>query len=245
MKRHATILLGILCISVPWASAATNSLLTIKVISANTESTPLHDENNGAPKDCSNFDYSAYCHHSRSAIVRQTMVVQDSNGKTYTIACTVDTIWSKCVSLPVGGVFSVEQIKRGIRVWYPNAKGKEVKQTYALVPADEVRPGTPAAEEESLPTVPANSADTPATAAVLQSSTAQSSSAVRFTSTPAGAEISVDGNYVGNTPSTIAVGPGKHFIVLAMPGFSKWKRELLVSSGSDVTLTATLQKTSH
>ncbi|MGO8984017.1 MAG: PEGA domain-containing protein [Terriglobales bacterium] len=244
MKRHATVLLGILCISVPWASAATKSPLTIKVISANTELTPLHDENNGAPKDCSNMDYSAYCHHSRNAIVRHTMVVQDSNGKTYTIACAVDTISSKCVSLPVGGVFSVEQIKRGIRVWYPNAKGKEVKQTYAL-PADEVRPGTPAAEEESLPAVPANSAGTPATAAVLQSSTAQSSTAVRFTSTPAGAEIRVDGNYVGNTPSTIEVGPGRHFVVLALPGFSKWKRELLVSSGSDVTLTATLQKNRH
>lgn len=240
MKRHATILLGILCISVSWASAATKTPLTIKVISANTESTPLHDDNNGAPKDCGIMDYSAYCHHSRSAIVRHTMVVQESNGKTYTIACTVDTIWSKCVSLPVGGVFSIEQIKRGIRVSYPNAKGKVVKQTYALVPADEVRSGTPVAEEKSLAAAPANSADTPATAAVLQSSTA-----VRFTSTPAGAEISVDGNYVGNTPSTIAVGPGKHFVVLAMPGFSKWKRELLVSSGSDVTLTATLQKTSH
>jgi len=55
----------------------------------------------------------------------------------------------------------------------------------------------------------------------------------------------LDGSYVGNAPSTIAIGPGKHLVVLAMPGFAKWKRELLVSAGSDVDVSATLQKTGH
>jgi hypothetical protein len=213
------------------------------VISADTESTPLHDDNNGAPKDCGIMDYSAYCHHSRSAIVRHTMVVQDSNGKTYTIACTVDTIWSNCASLPVGGVFSAEKIKRGIRISYPTAKGKEVKQSYALVPAADKPPALSASQQTPPLEDPADNSVAPPPAAVPEVS--RNTTMCSFTSNPAGAEITLDGMYVGNTPSTIAVGPGKHYVVLAMSGFAKWKREMMVSAGSNVDVSATLQKTGH
>jgi hypothetical protein len=48
---------------------------------------------------------------------------------------------------------------------------------------------------------------------------------------------------VGNTPATIGVGTGTHIVVLWMPGFAQWKRELMVTSGSEVNVTASLQKT--
>jgi diacylglycerol kinase family enzyme len=65
-----------------------------------------------------------------------------------------------------------------------------------------------------------------------------------FGSTPSGAEITVDGNYVGNTPSEIAVIPGTHVVVFSMGGFAEWKRELTVAAGSVVVnVTASLQKT--
>jgi hypothetical protein len=64
-----------------------------------------------------------------------------------------------------------------------------------------------------------------------------------FTSTPAGAEISVDGQYAGNTPSAVGLITGTHVIVLSMPGFAEWKRELRVAPDSVLNVAANLQKT--
>jgi hypothetical protein len=63
-----------------------------------------------------------------------------------------------------------------------------------------------------------------------------------FTSTPAGAEITLDGKYVGSTPSEIELVTGTHAVVFSMPGFTQWKRELTVLSGSELTVNAILQK---
>jgi hypothetical protein len=64
-----------------------------------------------------------------------------------------------------------------------------------------------------------------------------------FSSTPAGAEITVDWRYVGNTPSEIGLSPGTHVVVISTPGFAEWKRELTVAADSAVNVTANLQKT--
>jgi len=64
-----------------------------------------------------------------------------------------------------------------------------------------------------------------------------------FSSTPAGAEITVDWRYVGNTPSEIGLSPGTHVVVISMPGFAEWKRELTVGADSAVNVSASLQKT--
>jgi len=244
MNRYTTILPAVLLIGAVWANAASKSgeLLTIKVMSAKTESIPLNSDNNGAPKDCNLMDFSAYCHHSRSAIVRHTMVVQDSTGKSFSISCTVDSIWSKCTALPPGVTFSAQSAKHGIGVWYPTAKGRQVKQLYAVIPAvDEPSVASSAQQNTSV----ANLANSAGTAAAAVSEANRDTVKCNFTSIPSGAEIMLDGSYVGNTPSTIAVGAGRHVVVLATPGFAKWKRELLVSAGSDVDVIATLQKTGH
>ena len=51
---------------------------------------------------------------------------------------------------------------------------------------------------------------------------------VAITSSPAGAEISVDQNFVGNTPSSTNVAAGKHLISVKKPGFKDWEREIVV-----------------
>jgi hypothetical protein len=63
-----------------------------------------------------------------------------------------------------------------------------------------------------------------------------------FSSTPAGADITLDGKYVGSTPSEIELGTGTHVVVFSMPGFTQWKRELTVLPGSVLTVSAILQK---
>ena len=64
-----------------------------------------------------------------------------------------------------------------------------------------------------------------------------------FNSTPSGAEITVDWRYVGSTPSEIGLSPGTHVVVISLPGFAEWKRDLTVGADSAVNVTANLQKT--
>lgn len=76
-------------------------------------------------------------------------------------------------------------------------------------------------------------------AAPLSSTPVLSSAGVTINSTPTGAEISVDENYVGNAPSTITLSPGKHRISVHKQGFETWEREINVSGGT-VNITAEL-----
>jgi hypothetical protein len=51
-------------------------------------------------------------------------------------------------------------------------------------------------------------------------------------STPPGADIEIDGSFVGNTPSTVTVLPGIHEIIVTKKGFEDWGRKLNVTSGT-------------
>jgi PEGA domain len=61
-------------------------------------------------------------------------------------------------------------------------------------------------------------------------------------STPPGADIEVDGNFVGNTPSTVSAAPGSHEIFVKKKGFATWSRKMSVTGGS-VHLSADLEQT--
>jgi hypothetical protein len=59
-------------------------------------------------------------------------------------------------------------------------------------------------------------------------------------STPPGADIEVDGAFVGNTPSTVSVPPGSHQISVKKKGFADWTKTLNVTGGN-VHLSAELE----
>jgi PEGA domain-containing protein len=63
-------------------------------------------------------------------------------------------------------------------------------------------------------------------------------------STPDGADINVDGKYVGSTPSTVRLTPGDHTISIGKSGFRTWERTITVSPGGSVTINATLEAVS-
>ncbi|WP_353064338.1 PEGA domain-containing protein [Tunturibacter psychrotolerans] len=54
-------------------------------------------------------------------------------------------------------------------------------------------------------------------------------------------DIEVDGNFVGNTPSTLNLTPGKHQVTVKKAGYQEWSRSMLVASGS-VRLSAEMVK---
>jgi hypothetical protein len=51
-------------------------------------------------------------------------------------------------------------------------------------------------------------------------------------STPTGADIEVDGGFVGNTPSTVTLTPGSHQIAVKKKGFANWSKTLNVTGGT-------------
>jgi hypothetical protein len=61
-------------------------------------------------------------------------------------------------------------------------------------------------------------------------------------STPDGADIEVDGSFVGNTPSDIDVAAGEHTVTVKKNGFKAWEKKLKVSGGSNVHLKAEMEK---
>jgi hypothetical protein len=50
-------------------------------------------------------------------------------------------------------------------------------------------------------------------------------------STPNGADIEVDGSFVGSTPSTIGVLGGDHVISVKKNGYKPWERKIKTSTG--------------
>lgn len=51
-------------------------------------------------------------------------------------------------------------------------------------------------------------------------------------STPAGADIEIDGAFVGNTPSTVNATVGSHEVSVKKKGFADWSRKLNVTGGA-------------
>jgi len=60
-------------------------------------------------------------------------------------------------------------------------------------------------------------------------------------SNPQGAEILVDGEYVGNTTSTLRLAAGEHTIAIRKAGFDTWQRTMTASAGGNVSIDAPLK----
>jgi PEGA domain-containing protein len=258
MRRTAALLAGLLLAAV-FANATTETrAIRIKVLDSETHTLNLADGD--VPKNCDQVNFDAYCNNSRTTVVTNTLLVQEDNGTAYRVTCTIDSRFSRCVPLPKGETFEAKKVKHGVTVYYIDDKGKARSQLYTLVdmgrranpPATAVAVVPPPASLAPAPSAhaaapvsssPAAAPDPPPAAReVLPEKAEKAKVQCDFTSNPAGAEITLDGNYVGNTPSEIAVTTGTHTVVFSLGGFTQWKRELTVLPGSALTVSAILQK---
>ena len=64
-------------------------------------------------------------------------------------------------------------------------------------------------------------------------------------SDPSGADIELDGSFVGSTPSDVQVAEGEHTITVKKAGFQDWERKTKISGGSSVHVNAGLEKTTR
>jgi hypothetical protein len=91
-------------------------------------------------------------------------------------------------------------------------------------------PGAPAATQPTAqPAAPAPTVPEELSTLVLKS-------------TPDGADIIVDGKYVGSTPSTVRLAAGDHAISIEKSGFKAWQRTISTGPGGIITIDAPLEK---
>lgn len=136
-----------------------------------------------------------------------------------------DSIVSKS-TLSLGG--SVEEACRGIaRHW---AEHKSTAAASADMPAN---PAAGAKLQPAVATIPAGSAESAAPAA--------SGARLVITSVPSGADIEIDGAFMGNAPSSLQLQPGDHKVAVKKSGYKDWQRTLRVMGG-EVNIRAELEK---
>jgi serine protease Do len=82
------------------------------------------------------------------------------------------------------------------------------------------------------PLPPPHTGSTP----LLSETHAPGTGSVAIASDPAGAEIYIDGKFVGQTPSTIRLPSGAHRIEVKSQGKQNWQRDLEVLKDSELTL---------
>lgn len=65
---------------------------------------------------------------------------------------------------------------------------------------------------------------------------------VRVLSEPDGADVNLDGSFVGSTPSTLELPAGTYKMSVRLAGYKNWERDVQVIGGSELTLHARLEK---
>jgi hypothetical protein len=265
MRRMAavvTLQVSFLLVAMFASAASRNNLIQIKVLDSETRSVNFDD--NGIPINCEQITFDAYCRATRTPQMTSTLLVQEGNDPPFRITCTIESKFSRCTPFLKGETFEAKREKHGITVYYVDDKGKDRSQLYKYV--DKTAKAGPSATavavaSQRIPAAAENAGQPrpAAVAAPVQTAPAQvpipppapaqggwaekaSREKIRcnFTSTPPDADITVDGSYVGNTPSEIGLTTGKHVVVIAKVGFGEWRRELTVSSDSVVNVTANL-----
>jgi len=253
-RAKVTLSVCLLLVSVLASAATKKDTIRIKVLDSETRSNAAED--NGVPKNCDGVNYDAYCRSSTTAQVINTLLVQAGDEAPFRVSCKADTRWSRCMPLPRGESFDARKEKRGLTVYYADDKGAVRKQLYTYVEeaaghTEEVPAGSQVPPSSAPPAAPPAPAPAPAvprpaaSAPVAPVAPTQSGSATvkcSFSSTPNGAEITLDGKYVGSTPSAIQLSNGTHTVEISLPGFTVWKRDLTVASGSELTVNAILEK---
>jgi len=125
----------------------------------------------------------------------------------------------------------VEYRVGGDRLYILHDNNKEWScQVVGKVKAEDAKPAEAGAQ-------PGGSSAAPAAAP------AAATAKLSIASVPDGADIEVDGNFSGNTPSDLEVPEGEHSITVKKSGYKNWERKMKVAAGSSIHLSAEMEKT--
>ncbi len=93
-------------------------------------------------------------------------------------------------------------------------------------------PEPPAKQQPSAPAQPAPPAPPPPE---------PTTGTISISSMPYLAEVFVDGESIGYTPAKLKLPPGKHAFRCEKSGYKPWTKEIMVTTGSELTLDATME----
>ena len=118
-----------------------------------------------------------------------------------------------------------------------------IDKDYAYIPLLDHN-GTQSGEEKlrilSAEAAEAKKETPPAPAPQVQQVAESNATKLSIASTSAGADIEIDGGFVGNTPSTVDLAAGDHTVKVTKSGFKDWERKIK-SSGGNVNLNVELE----
>jgi hypothetical protein len=148
-------------------------------------------------------------------------------------ANSTKTLWAYSVNKQRGGSKNsqsmAEAVAKHLKDYVESKPGQEILAATASEPAS--------AQPEASPAV-----DNPqAQEAVVTAPTMQPATVI-VKSTAPGADINVDGKFMGNTPSTIQLTPGDHVVSVEKEGLRPWERGMTITAGGNITIYATLDK---
>ena len=197
-----------------------------------------------------NIDYVRLVNGEKVAL----RAVKETKGGTHTAAMTGAIVATAIVFFPAAPLFL---FMKGKDITIP--KGTEItafvngdipldpKRFAPVPPVSEVPSPAPAPQQTPSAPSPAMVPEQPQPvqsppAAPQQTPSAPTTSSIVVKSDPNGAEIIVDGKFVGSTPSTLQLQPGDHTISLKMVGYKAWERTITLTAGSTISVDATLEK---
>lgn len=155
---------------------------------------------------------------------RETLAIE-GNEYIYVVSHVLSWRWSKEVKLVVGGTveYAIDDDELIVR----DDKGREFKMHIdkTILKKKPVSVSTPRPSNQVITTP-----DIP------------NYSIVVIKSTPQGADIAVDGKFVGSTPSTLRLPVGEHTISVTRDGLKPWQRAMTITPDGNITIDATLEK---
>src|SRR2546421_10106228 len=154
---------------------------------------------------------------------KREMLAIEGNEYIYVVSHVLSWRWSKEVKLVVGG--TVEYAIDGDELIVLDNKGREFKMHIDKT----------ILKKKPVVTVPPAPKGPVVTAVQIPDY-----STVVIKSTPPGADINIDGKFVGSTPSTISLTVGEHKVSIEKSGFKQWQRTITVIAGGAISLEATL-----
>ncbi len=150
--------------------------------------------------------------------------------------------------------FRGDQKERAYAYYTGFAAADMISEALRTVDLSSISPAAPGSSPAAPVTAPAPSpvaapAPSPVAAPAPSSNAAppaddEAKASVQLSSDPSGADITIDGTYVGNTPSLIKLSPGSHTITMTMRGYAPWVRSIETAAGESRNFAATLEKTS-
>jgi hypothetical protein len=233
--KKSTMKSGKLDLNIDYARLADNEkaeLRAVKIVNT-APASGVAASNDSVPSKNSTTSKNAA--PSKNAVASNTAVVSETLIP-WPAAPSFSVMHARDVTIPEGTEITV-YTNRDMRL-------DPVKFGAKVTAAEESQPTSlqSATTSQTAPASPAAATSQPVAPTSAIPSTASASATVAFRASPEGAEIIIDGKYVGDAPSTLSLSAGDHTLAIKKAGYAEWQRKITVASGSSLTINPTLTK---